>query len=324
MECKVSVIVPVYNVETYLEECVDSLLGQSLKDIEIILVDDGSTDSSGNICDRYEAENPNVSVIHKTNGGLGDARNVGTQAANGKYIYFIDSDDVLDKRALQYLYDEAEKNCVDVILFSAECFSDEKNFYFDKDQYKRTCFLNEIMSGKKMFEKLYSVREYYASIPLRFYNKRYFVENGYSFPDVIHEDEFPGFKSLIDADKAECVEFKFYKRRFRSGSIMTSNKAYNSAVGYVDTWKMLMNSYCEMNIQEEAIYYGFSEGFLKLVINLYYSSFDKNEKKKFKKIRQELLEIIKLKKGRTSKSIQLFFISPVIYKTYKNIINLIK
>ena len=105
---------------------------------------------------------------------------------------------------------------------------------------------------------------------------------------------------------------------------MTSNKAYNSAVGYVYTWKMLMDTYCGMNIQKEAIYYGFSEGFLKLVINLYYSSFDKNEKKKFKKIRQELLEIVKLKKGRTSKSIRLFFINPVIYKVYKNIVNLIK
>ena len=122
---KVSVIVPVYNVEDYLEECVNSLVGQTLEDIEILLIDDGSTDLSGVMCDGYAEKYPNVSVIHKTNGGLGDARNVGTRVAKGKYIYFIDSDDLLEKCALQYLYDEAEKKYLDVVLFSAECFTDE-------------------------------------------------------------------------------------------------------------------------------------------------------------------------------------------------------
>lgn len=320
IDCKVSIIVPVYNVEEYLGECVDSLLGQTLKDIEILLIDDGSTDSSGAMCDKYAAEHANVIVVHKINGGLGDARNAGTRIARGKYIYFIDSDDFLENCALECLYDEAEKKSLDVILFSAECFSDEDKLLFDKEQYRRTCFLNEVMSGKSLFEKLYSAREYYASIPLRFYNRRYFIENGYIFPSVIHEDEFLGFQSLIDANRAECIGFKFYKRRFRSGSIMTSGKAYNSAVGYVYTWKNLMNTYHKMNLEDKSVYYGFSEGFLKLIINSYYSSFDKNEKKRFKKIRYELLEFINSKNGRTSRGIKLFLISPAIYKYYKRVI----
>lgn len=321
-ECKVSVIVPVYNVEEYLAECVDSLLEQTLEDMEILLIDDGSTDSSGIMCDKYAAKHVNVSVVHKENGGLGDARNTGARIAQGKYIYFIDSDDLLEKDAMKYLYNEAEKKKLDVILFSAECFSDEDTFSFDKEQYKRTCFLNEVMAGRILFEKLYSVREYYASIPLRFYNRRFFIENGYNFPPIIHEDEFPGFRSLIDADRAECVEFKFYKRRFRSGSIMTSNKAYNSVLGYVYTWKNLMDTYQKINIVDKAIYYGFSEEFLKLIINSYYVSFDKKEKKKFKKIRRELLEFINSQKGETNKGIKLFLISPAIYRNYKRIIKL--
>ena len=85
-EIKVSVIVPVYNVEKYLEECVNSLIGQTLKEIEILLIDDGSTDSSGEICDQYAQQYDNIRVIHKENGGLGDARNVGASEAIGKYI----------------------------------------------------------------------------------------------------------------------------------------------------------------------------------------------------------------------------------------------
>ena len=321
---KVSVIVPVYNVEDYLEECVNSLVGQTLEDIEILLIDDGSTDLSGVMCDGYAEKYPNVSVIHKTNGGLGDARNVGTRVAKGKYIYFIDSDDLLEKCALQYLYDEAEKKYLDVVLFSAECFTDEKDFTFDKEQYKRTSFLNEVMSGTSLFEKLYLVHEYYASIPLRFYNRKYFVENNYTFPDIIHEDEFPGFISLIFADRAECLAYRFYKRRFRKGSIMTSKKAYNSSMGYLYTWKELIVACEKIQSENKEIYVAFTNDFLKLVMNLYYTSFDKDEKKNFKNIRYEIQGFINQNCKGINKGIRLFMISPYIYKQYKRIVKIMK
>ncbi len=93
MTDKISIIVPVYNVEKYLKECIESILSQTYKNIEIILIDDGSTDNSGKICDEYLKKDSRVKVIHKENGGLSDARNTGIEIASGKYIGFVDSDD---------------------------------------------------------------------------------------------------------------------------------------------------------------------------------------------------------------------------------------
>lgn len=95
-----SIIIPVYNVEKYLNECVDSVLNQKNVDYEIILVDDGSTDNSGQICDEYLKKHSNVSVIHKVNGGLSDARNAGLESAEGDYILFVDSDDKIEENSL--------------------------------------------------------------------------------------------------------------------------------------------------------------------------------------------------------------------------------
>lgn len=321
-EIKVSVIVPVYNVEKYLEECVDSLIGQTLKEIEILLIDDGSTDSSGEICDRYAQAYENISVIHKSNGGLGDARNVGFSNAKGKYVYFIDSDDYLELGALEYLYEEAEKNQLDVILFSAESFSDEEDIEFNPEEYKRTNFLNEVKSGEELFCNLYSAKEYYASIPLRFYNREYFDKNGYTFPDIIHEDEFPGFLSLIEAERAECVEYKFYKRRFRKGSIMTSEKAYKSAMGYVYTWKELMNVYRNFEIQEKELYRQFIQGFLSLIRNLYVYSFDKYERNKFEEVRCKIREILGTDIKKVDRGTRLFLDNPKLYKLYRSILEI--
>ena len=106
----VSIIVPVYNVEKYLERCIDSLVNQTLKDIEIILVDDGSTDDSGNICDKYAKKDKRIKVIHKENGGLSDARNIGLSIANGRYLQFVDSDDFIHKQMIEILYNTIINN----------------------------------------------------------------------------------------------------------------------------------------------------------------------------------------------------------------------
>lgn len=314
---KVSVIVPVYNVEKYLEECVESLIKQTLKEIEILLIDDGSTDSSGKICDRYAQQYKNIRVIHKENGGLGDARNAGFLEAVGKYIYFIDSDDYLDLGALDYLYKEAEKNHLDVLLFSAESFSDEADLQFNIEGYKRTKFLNEVYSGKELFDKLHSVQEYYASIPLRIYNREFYKKGKYWFPDIMHEDEFPAFVSLIEAERAECVEYKFYKRRFRKGSIMTSEKAYKSAMGYIETCKRIKYVSNRYESKTVKLCYMYTQFVLKLVIELYCSSFSNDEKKRFKKARGELKRIVKNDLNEYEKGVRLFLICPLAYEKYR-------
>jgi len=111
----ITIVVPIYNVEKYLERCVKSLLNQTYKNLEIILVDDGSTDNSGRICDNYAKEDKRVKVIHKANGGLSDARNAGIDFAKGKYISFVDSDDWIPLNAINDLYSYMEKYNVDIV-----------------------------------------------------------------------------------------------------------------------------------------------------------------------------------------------------------------
>ena len=111
---KISIIVPVYNVEQYLAECIESIKDQSLTDIEIILVDDGSPDNSGAICDDYALKDDRIKVIHKKNGGLSSARNAGLEVAIGEYIGFVDSDDWVDGEMYEVLYKNAVENQAEI------------------------------------------------------------------------------------------------------------------------------------------------------------------------------------------------------------------
>lgn len=124
---KISVVVPVYNVEKYLEKCVESIKTQVYDNLEILLVDDGSTDSSGELCDKYAKDDSRIKVIHKENGGLSDARNAGIEAATGKYICFIDSDDYIEPEMMSVLYELAEKNNAEVACCGiCDCYSDKR------------------------------------------------------------------------------------------------------------------------------------------------------------------------------------------------------
>ena len=133
----ISVIVPVYNVEQYLKKCVDSIVNQTYKNLEIILVDDGATDSSGEICDELEKLDNRIKVYHKENGGLSDARNYGVERATGSYVGFVDSDDYIDAEMYEKLYDAITKEAADV----AECnlkivYPERVELFTDKRYYQ--------------------------------------------------------------------------------------------------------------------------------------------------------------------------------------------
>ena len=321
-DCKVSIIVPVYNVEEYLRECVDSLLGQTLKNIEILLIDDGSTDSSGAICDRYASEYSNVRVIHKTNGGQGAARNLGLSQTKGEYVYYMDSDDILELNALNVLYCEAEKNNLDVIMFSAECFGDSPEINYNPDEYKRTKHLHEVKNGEELFANLYNVREYYCSIPMRFFNRKYLIENEFVFPEhIIHEDEIFGFFSLIKAKRAKCIPDRFYKRRYRKGSTMTGKRAYNSAVGYLYTWEKILVFCTDAESKSKSSYLKFARELFKIARKMYYEVFDDIEKKQFNMYRTELRKTLHKKNIKPEKGELFFLVNPFFYGVYRNIIN---
>lgn len=124
-----SIIIPVYNVEKYLQQCIDSILQQTFTDFELILVDDGSKDTSGYICEQNSRQDSRVKTIHKTNGGAADSRNLGLDVAQGKYIIYLDSDDyILDCAFLEKLHQQAEKH-VDIILYNYIKYYEVANTY---------------------------------------------------------------------------------------------------------------------------------------------------------------------------------------------------
>ena len=153
---KVSVIIPVYNTEKYLAECLDSILNQTLDSYEIIIVNDGSTDGSLQLINQYAKRYSNISVINQNNQKQGAARNAGLKVANGEYVCFIDSDDMLEKNALDYCYNLASKINLDMITYAADIFGDiigksSEQYFF----HKRIKDINKVMYGVDFIKRYY-------------------------------------------------------------------------------------------------------------------------------------------------------------------------
>lgn len=220
----VSIIIPVYNVEKYLRECIDSVINQTYKNLEIILVDDGSTDSSGKICDEYVEKDSRVVVVHKKNEGPSKTRNAGLENANGKYVYFLDSDDYIESTALELLINTAESKQADLVFFDAHSFSDDgsqiKQGYIVKGTY-------EPKSGYKVLAELHNNKDYHCAIYLLFINRQLLIENKISFLESAYcsEDMLFTYQVYCSARKATQCKKTLCHRRYRTGSIVTSEKS---------------------------------------------------------------------------------------------------
>ena len=142
----VSVIVPIYNVEKYVAQCIESVLCQTFTDFELILVNDGSTDSSGSICDKYAVKDSRIKVIHKPNGGLRDATIAGCEASSGEYIYFIDGDDYIKSTTLEILFSSAEK-------YGADCVQYQAIYVYDGVETLHTNNKFELLDGEELRQK---------------------------------------------------------------------------------------------------------------------------------------------------------------------------
>lgn len=159
----ISIIIPVYKVEKYLEKCIESVLNQTYKKLQIILVDDGSPDNCGDICDRYAKMDERIEVIHKENGGLSDARNAGLKVVRGEYIGFIDSDDYVSKEMFENMYNTLISNNADVSICNFYTVIDDKNIIKNEDNgieiYNKLEILKEVLLDKKIqsyaWNKLY-------------------------------------------------------------------------------------------------------------------------------------------------------------------------
>lgn len=181
----VSIIVPIYNVEDYLRECIESVINQTYRNLEIILVDDGSPDNSGNICEEYAKQDNRIRVIHKENGGLSDARNAGLDRANGAYISFVDSDDVVNENFIQVLLFNLMDSEASIAICDFAAFSSELPVSGVPDKKV------ELYTGEYMLNSLYAIKWVPKCVVA--WNKLYkrSVWDGLRYAvGVLHEDEY--------------------------------------------------------------------------------------------------------------------------------------
>lgn len=239
-KCAVSVVIPVYNVENYLRECLDSVLKQSLTEIEIICVDDGSKDGSLNILLEYAQKDGRIVVITQNNSGLSATRNCGVNQATGEYLYFLDSDDTIETDALQTLYSLAKQNNLEVICCDGTSFSEQESCAEEaekyKDYYNRKYSYPAVTSGSQLMYQMQKNNEYRVQCSLQLVQTEYFRKNKLWFENgILHEDNLYTYRCMLDADRAGYVHRSFFNRRLRQDSIMTKKKSFKNAYGYFIT-----------------------------------------------------------------------------------------
>ena len=237
---KVSVIIPVYNVEKYVEKSVLSILNQTLKNIEIIIINDGSTDSSLSILTELAKTDNRIRIISTQNNGLSIARNLGIHTATGEYIYFFDSDDIVEKDTLEKCYQKCQLQNLDFLFFDADCFTDtheKSNISYYQRTYK---YENKTYSGLEILDKQQKTNGYCSSACLSFIKREYLKTNNlFFYPQILHEDELFTFLLYLKAERVGLIPQTFFHRRIRENSIMTRSFGLRNAMGYITVCREL-------------------------------------------------------------------------------------
>lgn len=215
----ISVIVPIYNVEKYLDRCIESIVNQTYKNLEIILVDDGSPDNSPKMCDDWAKKDRRIIVIHKENGGLSDARNAGIDIAKGEYIGFVDSDDWIDKNMYKILYTnlikyEADLSCCEIIRVKNENHSNFRRYNNKIELYTQEEYM-------KIFFKINSQKTVYYA-PSKLYKRRLIEKNLYP-KGLTSEDVVGTFKVLLNCERIVSINYPYYYYFYNNDSITGGN-----------------------------------------------------------------------------------------------------
>lgn len=258
---KISIIVPVFNVEKYLDRCITNIINQSYSNIEIIIINDGSTDNSLDICNKYKKIDNRIIVINQENQGLSAVRNKGIDIATGEYILFVDSDDILNVDLLKNIESLLNKEN-DVICFQHSINDSMECTYLDiEDKLK--------LSGEDFLELLYEKNKMFCVVWKYCYRKEFLDENKLKFHEgIIYEDEEWNTIMLCKAKSVIFRDFVGYNYFSRGGSITTSNKNINS---YLSKIKVAIN--INKFIQENEIK---NKRLLKKIKQKIYSFFVKN------------------------------------------------
>ena len=219
---KVSIIIPVYNTGAYLEETLKCLIGQTLSDIEILVVDDGSTDNSADIVKRMQASDSRISYFYQTNQGQSAARNHALKYASGQYIYFMDSDDIIDTDALRQCYEYAEHTQADFIFFDGDTLY-EDGTASRAWNYKRSHLFeeNHAYDGPSILDHLLQLEKHNCVVWLLFIRHNYLRNIHLDFYEgIIHEDELFTTKLTMQSNRIYCLQKSFIGHRVRNTSTM--------------------------------------------------------------------------------------------------------
>lgn len=228
MQELVSIIIPIYNVEKYLKRCMNSVLNQTYSNLQIILVDDGSTDGCPSICDEYAQQDERVKVIHKSNGGLSSARNAGITAVKGKYIYFLDSDDYIELNLVERCVSVIESKKCDVVVFGYK-FEDDDGIVKSEVRFKEFEYVLNTKEDRIDFIVNTAIRYSKCgwSGVTRFFRADFLLENNLLYPDnnvVFAEDLAHALRVSLHFNKMVVIDDCMYHYIFRESSIMGQTK----------------------------------------------------------------------------------------------------
>lgn len=247
----VSVIVPIYNVEIYLDKCILSIISQSYKDIEIVLVDDGSTDNSGKMCDEWAEKDKRIIVIHKRNGGLSEARNIGLLKSKGDYILFVDSDDWIANNTVETLVVKAEKNMSDLVVYQFLEVKSDKNCLDDMSISE-----DKLLNSSEMIYELLSEKNISNHI-WRYFIKRDNIKDIFFPVGQNYEDISVAYKYIMNSKQILVTGEKMYYYRQNPNGItkiynkknildfynaITSRNCYLQGI-YHDYYTIIQNNY---------------------------------------------------------------------------------
>ena len=317
----ISIVVPIYNVEKYLNECIDSIIAQTYKNIEIILVDDGSPDSCPVICDNWKEKDYRVKVIHKENGGLSDARNVGIENAKGNYICFIDSDDYVEKNYVEELYNKIVTEEVKISQCGIK-YVDDNHQIIKNVGYKNNC----VLPGRKVIED--SCDKHFTENEV-VWNRLYDINlfKNLKFPKgKLHEDEYITYKLLYNEEKIAIVSNCLYNYRQSDNSIMRSNYSLKRFYDFLEAYKEKIDYF--KNKKDIVIHDMVIKSYLSNLSNIYIKikKSIQNPQSYLKSIKEEYKKYYKYIKrskniGLKNKiKVSIFYFSPYIYtllKTFK-------
>lgn len=265
-----SIIVPIYNIKDYLRKCVNSLLAQDCQDYEIILVDDGSSDGSSELCDAFSEKHEIVRVIHKTNGGLSDARNAGIHIAKGRYILFVDGDDYIEQNCLSRIFQSClEQNFPEVLFLNIlKVFPDGKEIFLDEKMRKDKIYGR---GSLEVLSYISSLRKYPASVGCKLVLRECILSNNLFFEYGAKSEDLDWTKKvLFNARSFGCYNGKYYYyRQNREGSISNSlsYNNFNDICMVIDRWIEEAN---KSSLERKKILYSFSCYEYKILLAIYY------------------------------------------------------